>query len=498
MTDPQQSPDIDDVVRLVLGEITKRGSHSPAMPHSANITSEPLTETPPTIKRSTQDGHCLFNDMDEAVSAARQAQRRFLDISMEQRLKIVANIRKRSLEEAERIARMEIGETALGKFSDKILKIVLCANKTPGPEDLQSHAVTGDHGLTLTELAPWGVVASITPTTNPPATVLNNAISVLSAGNGIVFNPHPSAKMVSAEMSRVIHDAVVEAGGPASLITCIASPTIESAQALMKHKNVDLVVVTGGGAVVRQAMASGKRAICAGPGNPPVVVDETAIISQAAKDIVNGAGYDYNILCTCEKEIFAVDKIAHKLKRDMVANGAYEIEGTAIDKLTKLLVESDPDRSGYRHVAINRRFVGKSPEEILRQIDITPPPGTKIVFFEAPWDHPLVMAEQLMPVIPFVRCKSVEEAMEKAVIVEHQFRHTFVMHSTSIVNLSNMAQLCRANIFVKNGMNLAGLGYGGEGWTTMSIAGTTGEGLTKASTFTRPRRCTLVDYFRII
>ena len=499
MADSKQSPDVDNIVRLVLGEITKRGAQTPDIPASSNVTPAPMAvrsasaSLPPSA-----DGQCVFNDMDEAVAMARQAQRRFLDISLENRSKIVANIRMRSLEQAERIARMEIGETALGKFSDKILKIVLCANKTPGPEDLQSHAVTGDRGLTLTELAPWGVVASITPVTNPPATVLNNAISVLSAGNGIVFNPHPSAKMVSAEMARVIHDAVVEAGGPANLVTCMASPTIESAQALMKHKNIDLVVVTGGGAVVKQAMASGKRAICAGPGNPPVIVDETAIIPQAAKDIVNGAGYDYNILCTCEKEIFAVDKIAHKLKRDMVANGAFEIEGIAIDKLTKLLVESDPDKSGYRHVAINRRFVGKSPEEILKQIDITPPPGTKIVFFEAPWDHPLVMAEQLMPVIPFVRCKSVEEAMEKAVIVEHQFRHTFVMHSTSIVNLSNMAQLCRANIFVKNGMNLAGLGYGGEGWTTMSIAGTTGEGLTKASTFTRPRRCTLVDYFRII
>ena len=499
MADSKQSPDVDNIVRLVLGEITKRGAQTPDIPASSNVTPAPMAvrsasaSLPPSA-----DGQCVFNDMDEAVAMARQAQRRFLDISLENRSKIVANIRMRSLEQAELIARMEIGETALGKFSDKILKIVLCANKTPGPEDLQSHAVTGDRGLTLTELAPWGVVASITPVTNPPATVLNNAISVLSAGNGIVFNPHPSAKMVSAEMARVIHDAVVEAGGPANLVTCMASPTIESAQALMKHKNIDLVVVTGGGAVVKQAMASGKRAICAGPGNPPVIVDETAIIPQAAKDIVNGAGYDYNILCTCEKEIFAVDKIAHKLKRDMVANGAFEIEGIAIDKLTKLLVESDPDKSGYRHVAINRRFVGKSPEEILKQIDITPPPGTKIVFFEAPWDHPLVMAEQLMPVIPFVRCKSVEEAMEKAVIVEHQFRHTFVMHSTSIVNLSNMAQLCRANIFVKNGMNLAGLGYGGEGWTTMSIAGTTGEGLTKASTFTRPRRCTLVDYFRII
>jgi propionaldehyde dehydrogenase len=266
----------------------------------------------------------------------------------------------------------------------------------------------------------------------------------------------------------------------------------------MKHKNIDLILVTGGAAVVREALGSGKRAICAGPGNPPVLVDETAIIPQAGRDIVRGASFDLNVLCTDEKEIFCVDKVAHKLKREMIANGAFELEGVAIDKLTRVLVESDPDGTGYRHVTMNRNFVGKPPETILQQIDVTPPPGTKLIFFEAPWDHPLVMAEQMMPVIPFVRVKNVEEGMEKAVIVEHQFRHTFVMHSTSIVNLSTMAQLCRANIFVKNGFNMAGLGYEGEGYCSVSIAGTTGEGLTKASTFTRPRRCVLVDYFRII
>ncbi len=426
------------------------------------------------------------------------AQRKFLDISLEKRGHIVENIRRHALEHAERLGQMAVTETGLGKMPDKKDKIILCARKTPGPEDLKPEAFSGDNGLTLVEPAPWGVVGAITPSTNPVATVLNNAISIISAGNSVVFNSHPSAKNVSGEMAKLVHDAIVEAGGPPNLVTCISQPTIESAQALWSHKHIDLVLVTGGGAVVKAAMRSGKRAICAGPGNPPVIVDDTALLPKAGKDIVTGASFDNNVLCSDEKEIFVVDKVAHRLKREMIANGAFELEGIAIDKLTKILVESDPAGQGYRHVAINRNFVGKSPEEILKQIDVRPPPATRLIFFEAPWDHPLVMAEQLMPVIPMVRCKTVEEAMEKAVIVEHQFKHTFVMHSTSIVNLSNMAQLCRANIFVKNGPNMAGLGYGGEGFTSMSIAGTTGEGITKASTFTRPRRCTLVDYFRII
>ena len=506
MSDSNQNPSVDEIAQLVLSELSKKSiddSNVNTSTVKTGIISNNGNASKTVYAINTGSANitgdaCWFTSLDDAVEAARLSQRRFLDLSMEIRHRIVANIRKHAIDNAERLGRLAVTETGMGKMPDKMNKILLCAHKTPGPEDLKPEAFSGDNGLTLVEQAPWGVVGCITPSTNPPSTVLNNAISIISAGNSVVFNPHPAAKNVSSEMAKLVHDAIVEAGGPPNLITCITTPTIETAKNLMRHKNIDLVLVTGGGAVVKEALSCGKRAICAGPGNPPVIVDETAILSQAGKYIVEGASFDNNILCSDEKEIFAVDKIAHRLKREMIANGAYELEGIAIDKLTRILVDSDPDGQGYRHVAINRNFVGKSPEEILKQVDIKPPPGTKIIFFEAPWDHPLVMAEQLMPVIPFVRCKTVEDAMEKAVIVEHQFKHTFVMHSTSIVNLSNMAQLCRANIFVKNGPNMAGIGYNGEGFCTVSIAGTTGEGLTKASTFTRPRRCTLVDYFRII
>ena len=500
MADSAQNPAVDNIVELVLKELN--GNNNSTVVTASSIVA-PLPSGPASILTSrttaaVTDGLCFFTNLDQAVEAARLAQRKFLHISMEQRHQIIDNIRHRALESAERLGQLAVTETGLGKMPDKKNKIILCAKKTPGPEDLKPEVFSGDNGLTLVEPAPWGVVGAITPSTNPVATVLNNAISIISAGNSVVFNPHPAAQNVSGQIASLIHDAIVEAGGPENLVTCISQPTIESAQALWSHNHIDLVLVTGGGAVVRAAMQSGKRAICAGPGNPPVIVDETAILSQAGQHIVTGASFDNNVLCSDEKEIFVVDKVAHRLKHEMIANGAFELEGHNIDKLTKILVESDPDGQGYRHVAINRNFVGKSPEEILKQIDVRPPPATKLIFFEAPWDHPLVMAEQLMPVIPMVRCKTVEEAMEKAVIVEHQFKHTFVMHSTSIVNLSNMAQLCRANIFVKNGPNMAGLGYGGEGFTSMSIAGTTGEGITRTSTFTRPRRCTLVDYFRIV
>jgi acyl-CoA reductase-like NAD-dependent aldehyde dehydrogenase len=270
------------------------------------------------------------------------------------------------------------------------------------------------------------------------------------------------------------------------------------AQALMHHKEIELLVVTGGMAVVKLAMTSGTRAICAGPGNPPVVVDETAIIGRAARDIVTGASFDNNVLCTDEKELFVVDKVASELKRHMIAAGAYELKGTEVDRLVKLLVVEDRQGRGHRHVNVNREWVGKDAAKILKELGITPPPDVRLLLFEAPWDHPLVMAEQLTPVLPLVRCRSAEEAIDYAITAEHQFRHTFVMHSTSLPNLSRMAQLCRGNIFVKNGPNVAGLGMGGEGFCTMTIAGTTGEGLTRPRVFSRPRRCALVDYFRIV
>ncbi len=498
MPDSNHNQAVEDIARLVLDQIGQQQVSEVVSPSPPKYPASNIQIKRPPTAAAVSEGVCLFENLDDAIEAARLAQRKFLDISLRQRKEIVRNVRRRALENAERLGQLAVTETGLGKMPDKMNKIILCAQKTPGPEDIEPKAYTGDNGLTLIEQAPWGVIGSITPSTNPPSTVLNNSISFISGGNGAVFNPHPSAKNVSGEMARLVHDAIVEAGGPPNLVTCVASPTIESARALMKHPKIDLILVTGGGAVVREALNSGKRAICAGPGNPPVLVDETANLPQAGRDIVIGASFDCNVLCSDEKEIFCVDKVAHKLKREMIANGAFELEGAAVDKLTKILVESDPEGRGYRHVAINRNFVGKPPDKILQQIDVTPPPGTQIVFFEAPWDHPLVMAEQLMPVIPFVRAKNVEEGMQKAVIVEHQFRHTFVMHSTSVANLSTMAQLCRANIFVKNGPNMAGLGYGGEGHTSVSIAGTTGEGLTSARTFTRPRRCTLVDYFRII
>jgi propionaldehyde dehydrogenase len=485
---------VERIVQEVLREL---GADVAPAQSTSRETEGPTGFTRP-IEFSSSGCDVASPTINQATAEARIAQRQLVDLGLEKRRELIAAMRSIILQHSESLANDAAAETGMGNAHDKKLKIELQARKTPGVEDLVPYSYSGDYGLTLVEPAPFGVIGVITPSTNPVGTVVNNSISMISSGNASVFCVHPAAKNVCLRAADLLSSAIAEAGGPESVIKVLDNPTQETAQDLMQHPDIDVLVITGGGAVVNLGLTSGKRAICAGPGNPPVVVDETAIIPNAARHIVDGSSFDNNIMCTDEKEVFVVDSVASGLRREMANCGGYELRGTEIDRAVKLLVPEDRKGSGLRHVAVNREFIGKDASAILEHLDIKPPAGVKVLFFEAEWDHPLVMAEQMMPVLPIVQCRTVDEAMEKAVIVEHQFHHSFVMHSTSLPNLSKMAQICGGNIFVKNGPNYAGLGFGGEGYTSMTIAGTTGEGITRASTFTRPRRCSLIDYFRII
>jgi acyl-CoA reductase-like NAD-dependent aldehyde dehydrogenase len=431
----------------------------------------------------------IFDDLDAATTAARAAFEQWESTSVEQRNVVIEAMREVTRRLAPELAERAVQETKLGNVKDKIQKNLLCANKTPGTEILRPQAYSGDHGLMITERAAFGVIGSITPTTNPTETIINNGIGMLAGGNSVVFNVHPSAKGVSAWFIERLNETIVAAGGPENLLSAIGEPTIDSAQALMKHKNVRLLVVTGGPAVVRAAMNSGKRAIAAGPGNPPAVVDETAHLERAARDIVNGASLDNNIVCIVEKEVFAVAEIADKLKKLMAQNGAFEVTGGAINRLEKLVVAD-----GHA----NKDWVGKDAAKIAEAAGIRVPSGTRLLFAEVDATHSFVQAELLMPVIGFTRLRTVEECIAAAVQAEHGFGHTATMHSTSLDNLHAMAREIDTSIFVKNGPSYAGLGMTGEGYTSFTIASPTGEGLTTAFHFTRERRCTLKDYFRIV
>ncbi len=457
-------------------------SSGPAAPRSA-VSSADLKEG-------------IFANIDQAVKAAAEAQKRLMMLSLEKREEIISSIRREMLANAELLAREARAETGLGRVEDKILKNRLVTQKTRGTEDLPSTAWSGDHGLTLVEMAPYGVIGAITPTTNPTSTIICNTIGMVAAGNSVVFNVHPNAKQVSVLTVNLINRAIIKAGGPPNVITAIPNPTIESAKELMTHPGVRLLVVTGGIGVVREAMRSGKRAICAGPGNPPVVVDETADIDKAARDIVFGASMDNNVICTDEKEVFVVDAVADKLIRAMQQNNAVLLNSVQLKQLERVIFSET--RGPRKPGVMNKEYIGKNPSVFLREIGLNVGDEVRLAIAEVPLEHPLIWSEQMMPILPIARVRSADEGIDIAVEAEHGFRHTAMMHSKNIEKLSRMARVMDCSIFVKNGPNVAGLGYGGEGFCSFSIASPTGEGMTGPRSFARIRRCTLVDYFRIV
>lgn len=431
----------------------------------------------------------IFNNIDEAVSAAKKAQKTLNLLDLEKREIIISAIRETCINNANLLARLCVEESKMGRVDDKIAKIILAAKKTPGTEDLMPLAKTGDHGLTLIERGPFGVIASITPVTNPVATIINNSIGMIAGGNTVVVNPHPRGIKASIKAIQLINDAIAKAGGPKHLVSTARKPTIETGQQLMSHPDIRMIVATGGPGVVKAALSSGKKAIGAGAGNPPVVVDETADIVKAAHDIVLGASFDNNLPCTSEKVVIVVESVASKFIDCLKNENVYILDDTEAAALTdKIIVEG----------AVNKDLVGKDASYILSQIKATSTSDMRLLIMPVDEGHPLVYLEQLMPVLPVVTVSTVDAAIDLAVRCEQGNRHTAIMHSKNVDNMTKYARAIETTIFVKNGPSYAGIGMGGEGFTTFTIAGPTGEGLTSAKTFTRQRRCTLVDGFRII
>ncbi len=480
--------EIEEIARQIAADIGRGGpSGSAETPTGPGKAPAP----PPGVDA----GLGIFATVAEAVHAAGVAQPRFVALPLAHRARILEAMRQAMRDNAVALAKAAHEETGLGRFEDKVVKNRLVIEKTPGLEDLAPSAVTGDHGLTLTEPAPFGVIGAITPCTNPTSTIICNSIGMVAAGNTVVFNVHPTARACSMQTIALLNKAILSAGGPPGVVTGVAQPTIESAQELMRTRGVRLLVVTGGGAVVKAAMSSGKRAICAGPGNPPVVVDPTADVEKAARDIVLGASTDNNIICVDEKETLVVASVADALIASMGRQGAFVVPKERLEELSKVVFKTM--RGPRQEAEIDRSLIGKNASVILGKMGISVPDSVRLAVVEVTEDHPLLWTEQMMPVMPVCRVADVGRAIDLAVLVEGGNRHTAVMHSKDLDALSRMAKECNGSIFVKNGCSQAGLGLDGEGFCSFTIASPTGEGLTSPRTFSRWRRCVLVDHFRI-
>lgn len=435
----------------------------------------------------------VFPTVDQAVAAATEAFELFSKRGLADRRAAINCVRKITEEQAEELGRMEMEETKIGRLDHKIEKLKI-VKLVPGVEFLRTDAMSGDHGLTVIENAPWGVIGAITPVTHSLPTLAGNVISMIAAGNTLVVNAHPGGAKIAAHGVRIFNKAIHAAIGIENIVTIVEQPTLETAAQIFGHRGVKLLCVTGGPAVARAALESRKRAIVAGPGNPPVVVDESADLENAAASIVKGASYDNNLLCIAEKEVFAVESIFNGLLESVGRNGGYRLNDREIGQLTGIAFKQANDG----HWVLNRDLVGMDASRMAELIGVRVPAGTQILYGETDAANPYVGEEQMMPFVPFVRVRNFQSALEHALEHEHGYRHTSLIHSRNVRNMTIMGREMDTTLFIKNGPCMAGLGLGGEGFLSYSIATPTGEGVTSPMTFTRSRRCTLVDDLRII
>jgi aldehyde dehydrogenase len=473
---------IRNVVQQVLAEVGK-------IP--------PVNSNGATSSHNAHGHHGVFTCVDEAVSAASEAFDQLSRRTREDRKRIIDHIRRISIDDAVELGTMEMEETKIGRLEHKIEKLRTLGEKTPGVEFMKSDVYSGDHGLAVIERAPFGVIGAITPVTHSLPTITGNAVNMIAGGNTLVVNPHPSGRRVAAEGVRRFNEAIAADVGIDNLICVIAEPTLETANALFAHRGISCICVTGGPAVARAALNSGKRAIVAGPGNPPVVVDETADLDRAAKAIIQGAAYDNNLLCISEKEVFCVAAAFDELMAAMQRNGAVRLTAEEIDRLTAVAITTVGEGE-HRHEVAAKEFIGQDAAVLARAAGREVPAETLLLFGETLESNPFVAVEQMMPFVPFVRCRDIDEAIAKAKYYEHGYRHTALIHTNNVRNMTKMGRALDTTLFVKNGPCMSSLGLGGEGYLSFSIATPTGEGVTTPLTFTRERRCSLIDDLHIL
>ncbi len=478
------APVIDEaLVRSVVAEVVKAFGRNGT-----------LATGPAVVASSRRPG--VFQDAATACAAAAVAQKQLAEKGVAARAKVVEIVKTLATQNAEAWGKFEFAETKIGRLDHKIEKLQI-VKLVPGVEWLHPDARSGDHGITLEEYTPFGVIAAILPMTHSIPTLSGNIINIVAAGNSVVFNPHPGGARSAALAVAAYNEAIKAAIGIENLVCTIEQPTLESFDALCQAPEVRVICVTGGPAVVAAAMKSGKRAICAGPGNPPVLVDGTGCLDKAARDIIQGAAYDNNLLCVGEKEVFVLDAVADQLMAALSRNGAFQLNGQQLDRLTAAAFSTKAGAGGCSHPVLNRALVGVDPAILAQHAGVSLPAGTQLLFAETDANHAFVIEEQMMPMLPIVRVKSVAEGVAAAVRAEHGYKHSAIIHSLNVDHMTQMARALDTTVFVKNGPSVAGLGLGGEGYLSYSIATTTGEGITTPRTFTRTRRCVLVDGFRI-
>jgi aldehyde dehydrogenase len=484
---PQASEQlVADIVREVLSRLKSQPSQVAG------------AKTPAAAEPAVRTGYGVFETVDQAVDAASRAQSRLADMSLDTRGEVIEIVRRLCEDRAQELAELEYQETGIGRLDHKVEKLKII-RRVKGVEALRTEAFSDASGLAILEYAPFGVIGMVLPATHSVPTMAGNAINVIAGGNAAVFSPHPAAAKVAAYALSLFNQEIEKKTGLANVITTVAAPSIKSAEEVFHHPGVALLCVTGGPAVVKAAMKAGKRVIAAGPGNPPAVVDETADLDKAAADIIFGAAFDNNLLCIGEKEVFVVSSVADQFIAAMKRHGAYQLTPEQIEKLTQAAFTfKEGAGKGCGQAHLKSDLIGKDPEVLAAAIGLKLPARVDLLFGETKAEHPFVEEEQMMPFLPIVRVPDIDAAIAAALKAEHGYRHTAMIHSNRIGNVTKMARAMNTTLFVHNAPCSAGLGLGGPGFLSYSIATPTGEGVTSPLTFTRQRQIAVVGGLRII
>ncbi|MDA3872598.1 MAG: aldehyde dehydrogenase [Kiritimatiellae bacterium] len=472
----------EELVRNIVEEVLQNLRKGPAASTSASC----------GCRKGGSGNLGVFPDAASAAAAARVAFEQLRSKGIEGRVKVVELVKRICTAKDQEWGKLEFDETKIGRLDHKIEKLQGIKN-LPGIEWLRPYGMSGDHGISMEENTPFGVVGAITPVTHSIPTLACNVINIVAAGNTVVFNAHPGGAKCAAAAVRTFNAEIERELGISNIITIIETPTLDSFNELCASPDVNLLVITGGPGVVKAAMASGKRAICAGPGNPPVVVDESARLDKAARHILFGASYDNNLLCIGEKQIFVLDKVYSQFLESFKRAGAVQLNDRELKALTAEAFNTTDGAGGCSKAVLNRALVGASPDTLAKIAGRSIPQGTELLFAETDKDHLFVEEEQMMPMVPVIRVRDIHEAVELAKESEHGYKHSSMIHTLNVEHMTYMAKALDSTLFVKNGACTAGLGNGGEGYSSFSIATTTGEGITTPLTFTRKRRCVMVD-----
>jgi aldehyde dehydrogenase len=486
---------IRTIVEDVIRGLGRPPAAAPAPAVAAATPASAAAASAPAARRSGPR-FGVFDCPKEACAAAAVAFEQLRTKGVAGRAKVVEIVKGLCTKNSKPWGKFEFEETKIGRLEHKVAKLEI-VKLVPGVEWLQPRGMSGDHGITMEEHTPFGVVGAVLPVTHSIPTLSGNVINIVAAGNSVVFNPHPGGARSAALAVRTFNEAIHAALGIENLACTVEKPTLESFDAIAKSEHVRLLCVTGGPFVVKAAMASGKRAICAGPGNPPVIVDGTGSLAKAAADVLAGASFDNNLLCIGEKQVFVLEHVADRFMTELAAAGAAKLTSSQLAKLSAAAFTNAKDAGGCSHPVLNRKLVGADAAVLAQHAGAQVSADCPLLFAETDAEHVFVMEEQMTPMLPVVRVKNFDDAVVAAAKSEHGYKHSCVIHSLNVERMTQMARALDTTLFVKNGASTAGLGLGGEGYLSYSIATTTGEGITTPETFTRTRRCVMVDNLRI-